>query len=110
MKKVIFKKGYNPKKPKRWYVFYIPSLADDRAETFYEYLHMDGRELVIKLRAAGFHPSKCRVPSPYISTRTRKMDDRPYVGGNYHIFLHFNSHAEEARFIIWASNGIEVKN
>jgi hypothetical protein len=93
-----FKKEVLLKKPKRWYAM-DPSMQAIVWKDSYLFPNDETEALKQKIKNAGFgnwlHTEKLNRTS-YKSYRTQK------------IFVYFQSPIEEARFMLWASGGVEV--
>ena len=95
--RLYFKKNVNEDKPKRWYVFdHLPEeYSSPRHFPNYEF---DEYSILKLLQENNFQLSKQK--NNFYMGRTKCT--------SWLLYLYFRSHAEEARFIMWASNGVEI--
>lgn len=93
-KKLIFKKGFNKKKPKRWCLVSKTIDFDTLKEKYYEpsYSIFQVEKIEKFFNSAGFKICKRRFKHTY----------------TYIMFFYFRSNAEETRFIMNYANGIEI--
>jgi hypothetical protein len=93
-RKLIFKKGFNKKKPKRWCLISNDWTIDSDNEKYYEpYYNIFQIEKIEKFfNSNGFKICKKRSAHNY----------------TYIVFFYFRSKAEEARFIMNYANGVEI--
>jgi len=100
--KIYFQKGVNQRYKNRWYMFGRAGEAPQWHHGIYNWgtafpisfvSSWDCREIESKLRAAGFNPIR----------------DQKWCGDPIEIFLYFRSHADEAHFMLWASNDVDLE-
>jgi len=102
--KIHFKKGYNKKKPKRWYVF------GDKKNSYY---YCAGMQNINNLENSpicfsqyyGCSSFKIYVLKNYGISLSK---DQKYAYDQSRLYVYFRCRADEAAFILKYSNGIEI--